>query len=150
MIEEEIWTIYKVTKRTTWEISNQGNVKKNGILIDFSYIPENEYIMLGIGRIHRLVAEIYIPNPDNKPCIDHINGDKHDNRACNLRWVTYSENMMNPITRKRRSKSMKGIIPWNKGKKGVQVAWNKGKHSALKLERDELGRFKKQRELTSI
>ena len=42
--------------------------------------------------IHRLVAETFIPNPENKPCIDHINGRKLDNRANNLRWVTYKEN----------------------------------------------------------
>ena len=48
--------------------------------------------------VHILVAKTFIPNPDNKPCIDHINGDKTDNRAENLRWVTYKENMANPLT----------------------------------------------------
>ena len=43
--------------------------------------------------IHRLLALHFIPNPENKPCVDHINGIRDDNRLENLRWVTYKENM---------------------------------------------------------
>ena len=46
-------------------------------------------------KIHKLVANAFIPNIYNKPVIDHINGDTWDNRVENLRWATYKENSNN-------------------------------------------------------
>lgn len=43
-------------------------------------------------KVHRLVAQTYLMNPDNKPEVNHLNGDRFDNRLENLEWVTSSEN----------------------------------------------------------
>ena len=44
-------------------------------------------------KVHRMVAEAFIPNPENKKFVDHIAGNKNDNRLCALRWVTFQENI---------------------------------------------------------
>lgn len=49
-------------------------------------------------RVHRIIADAFIPNPDNKPFVDHINTDRDDFRIENLRWVDAGENARNPNT----------------------------------------------------
>ena len=105
---EEIWKPV-IGYEKLYEVSNMGNVRiicgKNcGKL--FKLQKQRYYTVCltrkGIGKtvfVHRLVANAFIPNPHNKPCIDHIDTNPFNNKVSNLRWVTHSENSNNPLTR---------------------------------------------------
>ena len=62
--------------------------------------PKNGYVYVYLcnngrnknARLHRLVAETFIPNPENKPQVNHIDGDKTNNKINNLEWCNQSEN----------------------------------------------------------
>ena len=54
--------------------------------------------------IHRLVAQAYIPNPENKPTVDHLDGDIHNNNVENLAWATGTEQNLNPHWQRRKRK----------------------------------------------
>jgi hypothetical protein len=97
-----------------YSISNFGNVrndKTNKILKQFDTGTGYKGITINNKRfrVHRLVGEAFIPNPSNKPCIDHIDNNRINNNANNLRWVTYTENNCNMSLAKNNKTGVKGI-----------------------------------------
>ena len=137
--EQTVWS----TKTNKWlkpTIASNGyyviNLCKNGV-------PQTR-------TIHSLIGEAFIENIENKPCIDHINTIRTDNRVENLRWCTRPENQNNTTSKVKMSEAQKkryenGDVPWNKGKHHTEeakkrmseaqkkryengdVPWNKGK-----------------------
>jgi hypothetical protein len=63
--------------------------------------------------VHRLVGEAFIPNPNNLPQIDHIDGNKHNNDVSNLRWVSVSENCLSYGSEERAKNRMREVIGIN-------------------------------------
>lgn len=120
-------------------ISSNGYImalKKKTNLIWFPTIVKNNvgYSMVGVGKglslLHRIVAETFIPNPENKPCIDHIDGNKNNNCIENLRWVTVKENNNNPITLERKRNRYCSEETKAKMRKSQQLRRKREKQSA--------------------
>lgn len=74
----------------------KGSLGKNGYYTVSLYNPTTQKRKRLL--VHRIVAQSFIPNPDNKGFVDHINTNRIDNRVENLRWVTQRENNQNSIT----------------------------------------------------
>jgi len=83
--------------------------------------------------LHRLLAQCFIPNPENKPCVNHINGNKLDYRLCNLEWSTESENTRHAfLTRLCRAPEInsKQVIDSSTGRV-FQSIWHAAYHTGI-------------------
>ena len=129
---QEIWEPIK-DYENLYEVSNLGNVKRKESYVNSKSslnkiftTKVNEKMLKGRNckgylivslckngtsknfRINRLVAQAFIPNPNNYPCVNHIDGNKQNNYAENLEWVTYSENEKHAYQNKLKKPTWKG------------------------------------------
>ena len=143
-IDRKIKELEQETK-TQWKqvvgFENEYLVNEYGVIYKlnfdgFSYgsPKDNGYIRCGLAKqkqwsdkkdyyIHRLVAQAFIPNPENKPEVNHIDGNKKNNHISNLEWVTRSENGLH----KYRVLGHKVKIVHNKPIKVTDVKYNTAK-----------------------
>lgn len=85
-----------------YEITKDGDVinKKTGKKRKPQHNQKGYQTLMLAGKgylIHRLVAEKFVPNPENKPQVNHIDGNKDNNCFTNLEWVTNSENRQHAV-----------------------------------------------------
>jgi hypothetical protein len=102
-LENEIWKEipYYIIGKNNYFVSNLGRYKNMKGEIKTDYIPSTGYIRIRIGEskflLHRLVAFTFLENPENKEIVNHIDGNKLNNKLDNLEWATSLENNMHKI-----------------------------------------------------
>lgn len=128
----EIWK--EIPENTRYSVSNTGKVRNNKTGRILKDTPDKDgYARVGLWTgekvlnriVHRLMAQAFILNPENKKQVNHIDGDKTNNKLTNLEWATDSENIRHAVAT--------GLMV---GRKGT-------KHHNAKLTEDDVREIKR-------
>jgi hypothetical protein len=97
----EIWK--KISEEYDTFVSNFGRIKKKGRNPHYGTLQDSGYYRTNLFNkiekkykklsVHRLVCQAFLPNPDNKPMVNHLDEDRENNKLENLVWVTHQENL---------------------------------------------------------
>ena len=98
----------KLTDHEGYEVDTDGNVYSKYRRLKPT-VKRNGYLQVSLGRskvamVHRLVAEAFLPNPDNLPCINHKDNNKTNNKVSNLEWCTQATNIRHMTNQNRQAK----------------------------------------------
>ena len=116
-INYDKYTWYKIPNfNNELEININGDIiETNGYKLKKIYKDTNGYLQIHYKNKtylhHRLIAITFIENPDNKSDVNHIDGDRSNNKISNLSWTTHSENIKYSFTNLNRKSN---LINWNK------------------------------------
>ena len=92
---------WKVIEDTDYEVSSLGNIRNKNKKEMKYFLNNSGYAVIKLNKkhflIHRLAAIAFIPNPENKQYVNHIDGNKLNNSISNLEWVTMSENRLHAL-----------------------------------------------------
>jgi hypothetical protein len=116
----EIWKPIKIVEYDHYEVSNTGLVRNKRKQI-LKFCLRNGYQSFTISKnntkktenIHRLIAITFLPNTNNLPIVNHIDGNKLNNHIDNLEWCTYKENTSHALTTKLTKPSTKSVTQYS-------------------------------------
>ena len=135
--EKEVW---KKIGNTEYDVSDYGRIRRGDRILAGSCHSDG-YIFININGkqtpVHRIVATEFIPNPNNKPEVNHVDGNKMNNSVKNLEWVTRKENMKHAIKTGLQPKTIntyKGKFT-EEQREEIKKLWNSGKYTKRELSR---------------